>query len=72
MRNTAILPGSSKLADMVAGVDDGYLLLNTSNGQADSTLPVPEPVAPRASVRGGRVARAGIASAVATEPLPEA
>jgi hypothetical protein len=35
-------------------------------------LPVPEPVAPRASVRGGRVARAGIASAVATEPLPEA
>jgi TldD protein len=37
MRNTAILPGTSKLADMVAGVEDGYLLLKTGNGQADST-----------------------------------
>ena len=37
MRNTAILPGSSRLDEMIAGVDDGYLLLKTSNGQADST-----------------------------------
>ena len=37
MRNTAILPGKSKLADMIAGMDDGYLLLRTGNGQADST-----------------------------------
>jgi TldD protein len=37
MRNTAILPGDDTLADMIAGVEDGYLLLKTSNGQADST-----------------------------------
>ena len=37
MRNTAILPGSSKLADMIASVDKGYYFLTSSNGQADST-----------------------------------
>lgn len=37
MRNTAILPGTAKLDELIAGVDDGYLLLKTSNGQADST-----------------------------------
>ena len=37
MRNTIILPGTSKLEDMIAGVDDGYLLAKTGNGQADST-----------------------------------
>jgi TldD protein len=37
MRNTAILPGRQKLASMIADVEDGYLLMKTSNGQADST-----------------------------------
>jgi len=37
MRNTAVLPGRSSLAQMIAEVDDGYLLLKTSNGQADAT-----------------------------------
>ncbi len=37
MRNTAILPGTSKLEDMIADVEDGYYLLHTGNGQADST-----------------------------------
>ena len=37
MRNTVIEPGCAKLADMIAGVDSGYLLLKTANGQADST-----------------------------------
>ncbi|MCL1843023.1 MAG: TldD/PmbA family protein [Defluviitaleaceae bacterium] len=37
MRNTAILPGTSQLNDMIAGVDDGYFLVKTGNGQADST-----------------------------------
>jgi TldD protein len=37
MRNTVIVPGKSKLDEMIAGVDEGYLLLQTSNGQADST-----------------------------------
>lgn len=37
MRNTAILPGTSKLEDMIADVEDGYYLMKTGNGQADST-----------------------------------
>lgn len=37
MRNTAILPGSSKFQDMIADVEDGYYLMKTSNGQADTT-----------------------------------
>jgi len=37
MRNTAILPGKDKLEDMIASVDDGYFLVKTGNGQADST-----------------------------------
>jgi len=37
MRNTAILPGESNLEDMIAEVEDGYYLMQTSNGQADST-----------------------------------
>lgn len=37
MRNTAILPGQDKLEDMIASIDEGYYLLDHSNGQADST-----------------------------------
>ncbi|MCL2125234.1 MAG: TldD/PmbA family protein [Oscillospiraceae bacterium] len=37
MRNTAIIPGTSKLEDMIASIDDGYYLVKTGNGQADST-----------------------------------
>jgi len=37
MRNTAILPGRDKLEDMIASVDDGYFLVKTGNGQADTT-----------------------------------
>ncbi len=37
MRNTAILPGASSLEEMIASVDDGYFLMDHSNGQADST-----------------------------------
>ncbi len=37
MRNTAILPGKDNLDDMIAGVEDGYYLMMTGNGQADST-----------------------------------
>ena len=37
MRNTAFVPGSSKLEDMIASIDDGYYLCKSSNGQADST-----------------------------------
>ncbi|MEN9779126.1 MAG: hypothetical protein RL014_274 [Pseudomonadota bacterium] len=37
MRNTVILPGERKLSDMIAEVDEGYYLVATGNGQADST-----------------------------------
>ncbi|MCL2628716.1 MAG: TldD/PmbA family protein [Oscillospiraceae bacterium] len=37
MRNTVIMPGKSKLDDMIASIDDGYFLVKTGNGQADST-----------------------------------
>lgn len=37
MRNTAVLPGTSKLEDMIASIDDGYYLLQSNNGQADTT-----------------------------------
>ena len=37
MRNTAILPGKSKLEEMIAGIGDGYYLVKSGNGQADTT-----------------------------------
>lgn len=36
MRNTCIAPGQSRLADMLEGMDDGYLLEGVRNGQADT------------------------------------
>jgi len=37
MRNTAIMPGQSKLEDMIASIENGYYFMRPSNGQADST-----------------------------------
>jgi TldD protein len=37
MRNTAILPGKSKIEEMIASVEDGYYLMKPGNGQADTT-----------------------------------
>ena len=37
MRNTAILPGGDKLEEMIASVEDGYYLIKSYNGEADST-----------------------------------
>ncbi|MBO7548448.1 MAG: TldD/PmbA family protein [Clostridia bacterium] len=37
MRNTAVHPGKDKIEDMIASIDDGYYLVNTNNGQADTT-----------------------------------
>lgn len=37
MRNTAIIPGKSKLGDMIASIDDGYYFKKKGNGQADTT-----------------------------------
>jgi TldD protein len=37
MRNTAILPGTDQLEDMIASVDRGYYFKRATNGQADTT-----------------------------------
>ena len=37
MRNTSIHPGKDKLEDMIASIDDGYYLIQSNNGQADTT-----------------------------------
>ena len=37
MRNTFILPGKSKLDDMISSIDNGYYLIKTGNGEADTT-----------------------------------
>jgi TldD protein len=37
MRNTAILPGHHSLNEMISSIEDGYYLIDHSNGQADST-----------------------------------
>ena len=37
MRNTAIMPGTDTLDDMIASVDRGYYFRRATNGQADST-----------------------------------
>ncbi len=37
MRNTAVHPGTDKLEDMIASIDDGYYLIDSGNGQADTT-----------------------------------
>lgn len=37
MRNTCILPGNSKLEDMIASIENGYYFTKTNNGQADTT-----------------------------------
>ena len=58
MRNTAILPGASKLDEMIAGVDDGSLLLKTSNGQADSTTEFMFGITLGYEIRDGRIGRA--------------
>jgi len=36
MRNTFLMPGKSSLAEMIAGIDDGYLVEGAGSGQADS------------------------------------
>ncbi|CAN5420932.1 TldD/PmbA family protein [soil metagenome] len=37
MRNTAILPGQSKMDQMISSIENGYYLAKPGNGQADTT-----------------------------------
>lgn len=58
MRNTAIVPGTSKLEDMIASVEDGYFLMDHSNGQADSTSEFMFGVPLGYEIKKGRLGRA--------------
>jgi len=58
MRNTAILPGTSRLDDMIAGVDDGYLLMKTGNGEADSTTEFMFALSLGYEIKNGKIGRA--------------
>jgi TldD protein len=58
MRNTAILPGQSRLQDMIASIDDGYFLMNSGNGQADSTSEFMFAVTMGYEIKKGKLGRA--------------
>lgn len=58
MRNTCILPGESKLNDMIASVEDGYLLKNPGNGQADMTGEFTFAVTMGYEIKNGKLGRA--------------
>ena len=58
MRNTAILPGTSKLDDMVASIDDGYYFVSWNNGQADLTSEFMFGVVEGYEIKKGKIARA--------------
>ena len=58
MRNTAILPGESKLEDMISSVEDGYYLMKTGNGQADSTSEFMFAVTMGYEIKNGKLGRA--------------
>lgn len=58
MRNTCILPGDSKLEDMIASIEDGYYFTKTSNGQADTTGEFMFGVTAGYEIKGGKLGRA--------------
>lgn len=58
MRNTAIHPGSDKLADMIASIDDGYYLVGSNNGQADTTGEFMFGVTEGYEIKNGKLGRA--------------
>ena len=58
MRNTVILPGKAKLDEMIAGVEDGYFLMKTGNGQADSTTEFMFGISLAYEIRNGKLGRA--------------
>ena len=58
MRNTAIHPGPSKLQDMISQTEDGYYLMYTNNGQADTTGEFMFGVTLGYEIKDGRLGRA--------------
>ncbi len=58
MRNTTIKPGTSKLDDMIRSIDDGYYLIKSGNGQADSTSEFMFGVVLGYEIKNGKLGRA--------------
>ncbi|MGF7059658.1 TldD/PmbA family protein [Brassicibacter mesophilus] len=58
MRNTAILPGKSKLQDMISTIEDGYYLIQPNNGQADTTSEFMFGVTLGYEIKNGKLGRA--------------
>ncbi len=57
MRNTAILPGTDRVEDMISSVKDGYYLAGWTNGQADSTSEFTFGVQGGWEIKNGKFAR---------------
>ena len=58
MRNTAVHPGPHTLQEMIAGTEDGYYLMHTNNGQADTTGEFMFGVSLGYEIKEGRLGRA--------------
>ncbi|HIO40301.1 MAG TPA: TldD/PmbA family protein, partial [Candidatus Marinimicrobia bacterium] len=58
MRNTAFVPGTSSLDEMISSIDDGYYLTKSSNGQADSTSEFMFGIAMGYEIKNGEIGRA--------------
>lgn len=58
MRNTAILPGKSKLDEMIASIDDGYYLMKSNNGQADFTSEFMFGITQGYEIKNGKIGKA--------------
>ncbi len=58
MRNTFILPGKDKLSHMIESVDDGYYLVSTNNGQADTTGEFMFGISMGYEIKHGKIGRA--------------
>lgn len=58
MRNTTIIPGNSKLEEMISSIEDGYYLMKASNGQADTTSEFMFGVVLGYEIKNGKIDRA--------------
>ena len=57
MRNTAIMPGSDRIEDMIGAVEHGYYLKRSKNGQADLTSEFMFGIACGYEIRNGKLRR---------------
>ena len=58
MRNTCILPGTSTVEELISSVEDGYYLIESSNGQADLTGEFMFGVSCGYEIKNGKLGRA--------------